>query len=201
MYFCHRSLSSSASAQVCEGSAVTFTALPAEGFSNYDYQYDDGQSFASAQSNQQNTYSEQVAVNVTDYRVVATYNGSACGDTSNVVVISVLPALAVNVGQDRNICDDQVITLYAGTTGVSYLWNTGEVTDSISVNGAVLGAGNYPYWAEVTGANGCSARDSPWITVSVCVGIAQQGNNDFNIYPNPADGIIHIAVHGAQSDQ
>ncbi|MEM0939616.1 MAG: PKD domain-containing protein [Bacteroidota bacterium] len=60
--------------------------------------------------------------------------------------------LMVDLGNDTTICIDEVLTLDAGT-GVSFVWNTGETTQTIEVD--TTGT----YWVEVTNALGCTDFD------------------------------------------
>ncbi|MBC6410173.1 MAG: gliding motility-associated C-terminal domain-containing protein [Ekhidna sp.] len=60
--------------------------------------------------------------------------------------------LMINLGNDTTICIDEVLTLDAGT-GTSYVWSTGETTQTINVD--TTGT----YWVEVTTANGCTDFD------------------------------------------
>ena len=60
--------------------------------------------------------------------------------------------LMVDLGQDTTICVDEVLTLDAGT-GTSYVWSTGETTQTIDVDTTGI------YWVEVTTANGCTDFD------------------------------------------
>ncbi|WP_227006136.1 hypothetical protein, partial [Marinifilum sp. N1E240] len=56
-------------------------------------------------------------------------------------------------------CDGNIITLDAGNAGSTYLWSTGEITRTITVNAS----GNYS--VVVTDGNGCSATDDVNVTV------------------------------------
>ena len=61
--------------------------------------------------------------------------------------------LMVDLGNDTTICVDEVLTLDAGT-GSSFVWSTGEITQTIQVD--TTGT----YWVEVTdGASGCTGFD------------------------------------------
>jgi len=84
---------------------------------------------------------------------------------------------AVNLGPDININYGSLVTLDAGTPfGVSYLWNTGDTTQTIDV-----GVWSYgQYWVEVD-LGACTVRDS------ICVGTLEyvwQGYVDED-YGNP----------------
>ncbi|MEQ8627443.1 PKD domain-containing protein [Ekhidna sp.] len=61
-------------------------------------------------------------------------------------------SLMVDLGNDTTICVDEILTLDAGT-GQSFVWNTGETTQTIDVD--TTGT----YWVEVTDASGCTGFD------------------------------------------
>lgn len=79
---------------------------------------------------------------------------------SDEVVISHYSSPAPTLGPDQVICpgQQQTITLDAGGTYVSYLWNTGATTPSISVNSAGI------YSVTVTDGNTCPGSASVNIT-------------------------------------
>lgn len=60
--------------------------------------------------------------------------------------------LMVDLGNDTTICIDEVLTLDAGQ-GESFVWSTGEITQTIDVD--TTGT----YWVEVTNAAGCTDFD------------------------------------------
>ncbi|WP_425392263.1 PKD domain-containing protein [Ekhidna sp.] len=60
--------------------------------------------------------------------------------------------LEVDLGNDTTICVDEILMLDAGT-GQSFVWNTGEITQTIEVD--TTGT----YWVEVTDASGCTDFD------------------------------------------
>ncbi|MBV6647630.1 MAG: gliding motility-associated C-terminal domain-containing protein, partial [Cyclobacteriaceae bacterium] len=76
----------------------------------------------------------------------------------------------VNLGNDTTICVDEILTLDAGSDGVSFVWNTGETTQTIDVD--TTGT----YWVEVTGATGCTVFDDIVVTE---YGIQQQIGNQW----------------------
>ncbi len=65
--------------------------------------------------------------------------------------------LMVDLGIDTTICVDEILTLDAGV-GVSYVWNTGDTTQTIDID--TLGT----YWVEVTNDTGCTGFDDIEIT-------------------------------------
>ncbi|MBS1623238.1 MAG: gliding motility-associated C-terminal domain-containing protein, partial [Bacteroidetes bacterium] len=101
------------------------------------------------------------------YSIVWTSNG--CTDTMDVNV-SFVPSVAVS---DTAICSGQSATLTAvpDQTGGSYLWSTGDVTQSITVSPATLSHYTVTYTLGI-----CSSSDTATVTVRtlpvVTVGIA-----------------------------
>ena len=89
---------------------------------------------------------------------VSVYDDLGNFDEDSVTVI-VNPNPIADLGIDQTICQGETITLTADG-GTSYLWSTGEITDSIEVSPIV----ETTYDVEVI-SNGCSSTDS--ITVFV----------------------------------
>jgi gliding motility-associated-like protein len=82
----------------------------------------------------------------------------SCSATFDAVV-TLAPALAVDLGPDLTICPGETVTLNVGNNGNTILWSTGATTSSI-VAGA---AGTY----SVTVSNAaCTASDATQLTVS-----------------------------------
>ncbi|MCP4456606.1 MAG: PKD domain-containing protein [Cytophagales bacterium] len=72
-------------------------------------------------------------------------------------VTSILNTAMVNLGNDTTICVDEVLQLDAGTA-LSYLWSTGELTQTINVDTAGT------YWVEIIGSESCPAYDEIIVT-------------------------------------
>ena len=81
-------------------------------------------------------------------------NGSDLG------TVTVLQNPVADAGEDQLICAGESVDLTA-TGGVSYLWSTGDVTSTITVNQA----GSYN--VTVIAANGCDATDKAQVDVSL----------------------------------
>jgi hypothetical protein len=91
--------------------------------------------------------------------------------------------LQPNLGQDTMLDKPFKLTLDPGVTGRTYVWSTGEVTETIEVKD----------WGEYSVAvtNACGTfADS--ITVSGTVGIINFGKNSWKVYPNPSSDLIYI---------
>lgn len=78
-------------------------------------------------------------------------------------------SLMVDLGNDTTICVDEILTLDAGS-GTSFVWSTGETTQTIDVD--TLGT----YWVEVTDASGCTGFDDIIVTE---YGVANQTSNQW----------------------
>ena len=66
------------------------------------------------------------------------------------VVSSILP----NAGSDLLKCDGEITALNSGQVGMTYLWSTGSINDTIYINQT----GNY--WVELTDQNNCVSYDT-----------------------------------------
>jgi hypothetical protein len=93
----------------------------------------------------------------TTYTCTATTNGVSCTDTITVVVGN--PVASITPNGIVEICQGQSIAL-TGNGGVSYLWNTGAPTQSITVNTEAV------YTVTVTDANGCTDTESQLVKVN-----------------------------------
>lgn len=95
---------------------------------------------------------QTLTVNQAGHYSVIVDNG--CSATaSDSIVVYLLPAPNVNLGQDQSICDFTTTIIDAGVFN-AYLWSTGATTQTITVGTA----GNY--WVEVTAANNCKDKDT-----------------------------------------
>ncbi|SEW44676.1 gliding motility-associated C-terminal domain-containing protein [Chitinophaga sp. YR573] len=109
--------------------------------------------------------STQAVVPAVSYNTAGIYtvnlltNESLPNQTTYCKNIVVMPVLAVDLGNDKEICGGTTLMLDAGSPGNRYLWNTGATTQTISVTTS----GTY----SVTVTNGgCSATDMIKVTVS-----------------------------------
>ncbi len=89
------------------------------------------------------------------YIVTVSNNGCSASDT---IIVTLLPTPVVDLGADFQACN--MATLDAGNSGSAFLWNTGEKTQSITVNSSG------DYWVQVTNAAGCSASDTVHVTIN-----------------------------------
>ncbi len=85
--------------------------------------------------------------------VVIVTNADGCAARDTIVVTNnALPV--VNLGNDRDICTSDTVTLDAGNAGSTYLWSNGATTQTIKVNLAGT------YSVIVTNSFGCVSSDA-----------------------------------------
>ncbi len=87
------------------------------------------------------------------YFVEATLENGLLTDS---ILIHVLDIPMVDLGMDTNLCDVDEFPLDAGNEGASYLWSTGEESQTIMASGN----GHTIFWVAVTNQNNCTVVDS-----------------------------------------
>jgi len=122
---------------ICKGGSVTLTATGADSYS---------------WSN--TVLASTITVSPTStstYYVTGTKQGATA---SNAVIVIVNNLPIIDLGVDKTICNGTSVSL--GVTGnYSFVWNTGSITQTISVSPTV----NASYSLTVTDLNGCTATD------------------------------------------
>ncbi|MDM8161966.1 BspA family leucine-rich repeat surface protein, partial [Labilibaculum sp. K2S] len=79
-------------------------------------------------------------------------------------------APVIDLGKNQANCKGNTITLDAENSGATYLWNTGETSQTISVN--TLGA----FSVKVTSVRGCVASDTIKITNELAIDLGKDKN-------------------------
>jgi PKD repeat protein len=87
--------------------------------------------------------------------IVNTVTGCTLYDT---IVITNLPAPAVSIGSDFELCPGSTSVLDAGNAGSTFLWSTGATTQTLTISSAGT------YIVTVRGANGCQTNDTIVVT-------------------------------------
>ena len=136
--------------QICVGGSVNLTVSSTNGI-NYEW------------SSGETTQSITVSPGTTTTYYVTVTDANLCKNTDNVTV-DVALALIVDLGNDTAICMGENLNITANG-GVSYIWATGEVTQTINVHSA----GNY--------------------AVTVSDGSTCTGTDDINIAINPLPNV------------
>ncbi len=174
---------------ICSGTAVVFTAVPING-GTPDYQWQVNGSNVGANSN---TFTSSV---LTDGSTITCLMTSSLGCatqatvTSNGITMDVT-SIDANVNVSGN-------TLTAIQTGATYQWINCE-NGNAPISGATAQTftptenGTY---AVVIGSNGCT-ETSDCILVTT-VGIAKLNQDDWKVYPNPANKQLNVTTELAE---
>jgi hypothetical protein len=174
---------------ICAGETVQLDALGSGGSGTYTYSWiSDPVGFT---SNIADPIDNPV---ISTYYIVTVDDGT---DTfADSVFVFVKPLPVVDLGPDTIVCYGDTLTLDAGSGFDSYLWSTGETTQTIWVDSAYVGTG-ITITLTVT-SNGCENSDDINVSYDVCSDI----NSDnlpalaINIYPNPSEGIVYAKFEG-----
>jgi hypothetical protein len=140
---------SSDNSEVCTGEEIQLTAAGVGGTGTYTYEWSSiPAGFTSAEQSPMATATENTTffVAINDGELVMTDS----------VDITVFSKPEVDLGTDQVLCDENEFELDAGNSGATYLWSTGETTQSITASGE----GMNTFWVEVINENNCSASDT-----------------------------------------
>ncbi|MCX6274594.1 MAG: CotH kinase family protein [Bacteroidetes bacterium] len=136
------------------------------------------------------TYQTQ-PLNATTTFFAAASNG--CHGSYIAVNANVFSIPQFSLGNDTIIESGTSVTLDAGSGFASYLWNTGETSQTAIANST----GNY--WVTVTDLNGCSTTDTMQVLVTVNVQpyVISEG---VLIYPNPTQSKLSISFINSSNE-
>ncbi|HRZ48336.1 MAG TPA: T9SS type A sorting domain-containing protein, partial [Bacteroidales bacterium] len=120
--------------------------------------------------------------------------GFGCVTTAN-HSIAVLAGPALTLPQTTTVCNNQTTTLTADSGATSYQWSTGATTQSIVVDGAILGAGTHNISVTATNAQGCSTTAVIQVIVQVCKVGSTAAEPSVTVYPNPSSGAFNLILN------
>ncbi len=121
------------------------------------------------------------------YQVYVDVTLSNC--PSSDTILFTVGDLVVNLGNDTTLCLNQDLLLTAGTYDY-YLWNTGQLSESIQV-GPFVSSDVQTYILTATSGD-CEGSDTLVVTIDNCLSVAQI-ENSFSIFPNPSNGVFNIS--------
>ncbi len=163
------------------GSDGTVTTNTTNGVAPFNYVWNDGgsQTTQTATGLGMGTYT----VTVTDDNGCTAIDSISVGEAS---AIAISGTIVDDNGTSNGSCD---ATVSGGTGPYTYAWSNGETSEDISG----LAAGDYTL--VVTDANGCI--DSLLFIVKSTAGLSSSDGIDFDIYPNPTDGLFYVVGTGS----
>lgn len=130
---------------ICKGG--TLQLRPAYRYAAY--QWSDGSTAPALRVSRPGIY----AVTVSDH----------CGRSgADTVSVQTANAIALNLGPDRFVCQDDTFSLDAGAGFVSYRWQNGANTQKIRANKGGL------FWVQAADPQGCSSRDTLRVEGEAC---------------------------------
>lgn len=141
---------------ICEGESATLTVSPQN-----SYTWSTGETGNSLTVN---------PIRTTVYGVTAT-NIHSCSASENITV-TVHPLPVPVIEGDTSLCEGDYTVLRA-SGGNSYLWDTGDTSDTIRINSPG------EYRITVTNGNGCMATASALVTLHTLPAIRLSGNTSF----------------------
>lgn len=117
-------------------------------------------------------------------------NGDCNADT---LIEAVVNAGDINLGNDTSITMSQSLLLNFGNDYSQIMWNTGDTSNQLLVDGNILGAGQFTYYVQATDRFGCRVHD----TIIVAIGQPLSLNDDrtqlLHLYPNPTQGKVSVS--------
>jgi hypothetical protein len=174
-------INTSNGAVICQGDSILLTAST-NGYTTYNYFWN---------NNLPNGSQHKVAPQYSTIYTVYAVDSNNCYSDTSMIIVGVNPKPQPSLGADRIIFQNDSIKLDPGTFA-SYLWSTGDTTQSIMVYGNSLPIGNHKYIVEVENQNNCTAKDSIAILIANSIQSVHQDSN-FKIYPNPTSSWFNIS--------
>lgn len=168
-------LSTGNNQSICQGESVRLSASGAQTYSWLPTEGLDDPTLAAPMATPAQT---------TTYRVIGT-SGQECRDTSYITVF-VDPAFTVALGNDTLLCQTSLHTLQARVPDATYLWSTGETTETI----ATTTTGTY--WVAVQ-RGACVRADTISLTFSPFALVV-----DAPLAPLCAGESVQLQANGAQ---
>ena len=148
------------STTLCEDENVQVFAEAVGGTGVYSYSWtSDPEGYF---SDEQNPVFENLDDNVTFTVAVSDGVDTTYASTPEITVFA---RPSVQLGNDTAVCGDNTLILDAGSfLNVTYLWSTGETTQTIELDSAGMGLGTFDYWVEVMNENNCPGMDTIQVT-------------------------------------
>ena len=122
--------------------------------------------------------------------VISNAQGCKAGDT---IMLNPVVVPIVNLGHDTALCANQSLLLNAGKGYDSYKWFNDSTSSTLKVDTNGRGSGNFKFWV-IASKNGCSTRDSIYITFKICTSVNDISQPEISVYPNPSSGKLYLLL-------
>ena len=145
------------------------------------------------------TTAQTLTVTTSGTYYVTVTNSSNCTSSDTIdVTINTPPTVAGTASASSACADDANVTLTGTPAGGT--WSGPGVSGS-SFDPSVAGTGTHTVSYIFTDPNGCSDTATVTISVSPCVGVAEQTlDGNVNVFPNPNNGTFTLAIGAAAGD-
>lgn len=123
-------------------------------------------------------------------------NNCGIGSQSELFNVTIRELPTIDLGDDMTICANETLLLDAGNAGATYVWSTGETTQTILIDTTGVGIGTLDVWVEVTDTYLCANTAEISIQFDDCTGISEISEQwSVEIFPNPSNGIFSIKLN------
>lgn len=182
---------------ICANNTIDYTGLTAVADSlQYRWQLStNGNTWANISSqNQAILYNYKPSKVGNEYlRCIVTNPICSKSDTSRTIAVNALALPTPNLGVDASIPNSGNKVLNPGTF-TAYNWSTGASTPTLTVDKTNLTVGANSISVQVTGANGCKARDTIVVTLELANGLLNPSAIGIKIYPVPTSDFLNIEI-------
>ncbi|MFH2095616.1 MAG: immunoglobulin domain-containing protein [Bacteroidota bacterium] len=135
---------------------------------------------------------QSIAIPSTGTYGVTVTDNAGCIAADNIYVI-ILSTPVFDLGDDISISQDQVVIIGTNAGYDSYLWNTGDTSTYIVVDGSTLSVGDHNYWLWIGENSGCDASDTLVVHVTYGIYVPETGDyQGISVFPVPAKDYIEI---------
>jgi hypothetical protein len=113
------------------------------------------------------------------------------------------PSARITVFPNDSVCIGSEILLLADTAGISaWRWIPGNVAGPEAAYDTSLtgGAGTGQVRLEVSGPEGCTNRDSVFLTFRDCTGYEEVEACRFSLFPNPGEGLFLLEIRNCEAE-
>ena len=133
------------------------------------------------------------------YMVTVT-DENGCTDQGEITIHYSFCSANLNMPRDTTITYSEPIILDANSSCeanydyYSFLWNTGDTTETITLDILQVGTGTHTFIVHIIDkVNLCESSDTVNVTLEYSMGINEfDGDNQIVIFPNPTTGMFHV---------
>jgi hypothetical protein len=173
---------------ICEGTSNTYSISPVSGATSYTWTLPSGWNGTSISN------SITTIANSDDGTISVTAN-NACGSSTSQnlsITVNTLPTVTLVLGSNLDCDYESAYALSGGLpAGGTY---SGTGVNSGNFDPGLAGAGSHTITYTYTDGNSCTNFDTDLITVDDCLGVDENGEVGFSVFPNPVSSDLIIST-------